>query len=90
MKSNFRAQAKQRNNITLYDVPTVTETGGDLNYVMMSEGSELTSHHGSEDFVLVPGEPGPVVACYKASDPARVSGNQISHEQGYHVTRQPM
>ncbi|KAI8630104.1 hypothetical protein F5Y19DRAFT_474493 [Xylariaceae sp. FL1651] len=90
LKSNFRSRAKKQNNITLYDISTVTKTDNDLDHVMMSEGSELVPHHSSQDFMLVPSEPRPAVACYTSPGLARVSGNQILHEQEYHVTRHPL
>ncbi|KAI0382676.1 hypothetical protein F5Y04DRAFT_287721 [Hypomontagnella monticulosa] len=86
LKSNFRSRAKRQNNIALYGVSTVTETGDNLDCTTIRESSDVGSHHDSEDFVLVPGGPRAIVACHTAPGPVRVRENQITQEHGYHIT----
>ncbi|RWA05743.1 hypothetical protein EKO27_g9360 [Xylaria grammica] len=87
LRSGFRSRGKKHNDITLYDIPTITEVGKDVGYTMTSGDFEQVQRHDSDTIMLVPGEPERITACYTAPGAARVSGNQISDEQEYHVTR---
>jgi hypothetical protein len=67
-----KSRQNRHNDVTLYDVSKATPMGTDFDYITVS-GNSL----GNDSCVLVPGEPKPVVACYKTPGLNRASGNEI-------------